>query len=624
MEFSGNYVLSDLSCSIEFNSKIGLIGPNGCGKSTLLRVMLGNTQATEGTVSIAKKCKVAYLAQNMQIDTELKMRDYVMSSRKDIRDLWQQIESLSSELHISHDALTEEILSKAINKYQSLGGFEYENEVKYILTMFSFPESVWDKAVSDFSGGEQTRIRLAYILLSQYDLLILDEPTNHLDIAMIAWLEKYLNKLDKPFLVVSHDRAFLDNVVSTIFFLNEGRIFITKGNYSSFKGAWDIEQSSRLRQYERQQKWLEETRDFIRRNMAGQKTVQAACRLKQIQKTEIIDKPTAKKAPNLNIKISGRSGNDVFVLQDAELGIQDLSLARDINLFAHYQDRICIIGPNGCGKTTLIKTLLGEQELQAGILKIGASLDIGYYDQHQMILNSSQTVKESFWQIIPDATIGYVLSWLARFGFRGDDVDKKIEVLSGGEKSRLYLCHLIHQNPNLLILDEPTNHLDIEMSDALLSALESYQGTIIFVSHDRYFVKSLANKYWVFRKKVNGNSLYSTVEETDGDLDTAIELSFGTPEVPREEPKARERKKKINPWHLQQLSEKIEAANLKKQQLEDQISKIHLQLASSESYTNPLTIRDLNATLQSCQDDLIAISNAIADLEDQYLEMSYE
>ncbi len=617
-------MLRELSCSVEHNSRIGLIGPNGCGKSTLIKIILGALEPTEGTVSIARKCRIAYLPQNMQLDPNLVMIDYIMCSRTDIKEIWQRIDRLSSQLHNAHDDSTESLLKSAINKFQEIGGFEHENEVKYVLSMLDLPESVWKKSIGSFSGGEQTRICLASILLAQFDVLIMDEPTNHLDIGMISWLEKYLNKLDKPFLLVSHDRTFLDNSISSIFYLEEGRISITKGNYSSFRAARDIALMSQERQYERQQKWLSETQEFIRRNMGSQKTAQAKSRLKQIQKTEIINRPKHIKSINLRINSSGRSGNDVYVLEEARLGVAGNLLAEEVNLFAHYQDRICVVGPNGCGKTTLLKTLLGELPILDGNLKIGASLDIGYYDQHQIDLDGSITVKETLWQIVPDATNGYILSWLARFGFKGDDVEKLVSVLSGGEKSRLYLSVLIHQSPNLLILDEPTNHLDIEMSDSLLVALKEYNGTIIFVSHDRYFIRELATKAWVFRKKAKHGQIYTSIDEFTTDIDLALELSFEVPELEKSTRVLREKKKKVNPWQLQKLHVQIEEIQDSISLKEKELEKIHMQLASSDTYNDSGRVQILQLQMQETETKIFNLKMEIQGLEDKYLELSYE
>jgi len=512
-----------------------------------------------------------------------------------------------------------------VDKYQALGGDEHENEVQFVCNSLGFTEADYHKPIGLFSGGEQTRICLAAILLMPYDLLMLDEPTNHLDIAMIGWLEKYLAKSAQPFMVVSHDRTFLDNTVNTIYHLQDAQLMVTKGNYSSFSEAFAIAQMAQERQFDRQQKFIAVTNDFISRNIAGQKTNMAKSRLKMLSRMEIVQKPRHQKQIHLSINSSGRSGNDVYTLQDVEFGIPaGISLARDINLRAHYQNRICIIGPNGCGKTTLLKILMGEHDIISGHLKIGASLEIGYYDQHQVALDESLTVMDTLWQIVPEATRGYVLSWLARFGFTGDDVDKYVGILSGGEKSRLYLCVLIHQNPNLLIMDEPTNHLDMAMSDSLLKALQEYTGTIIFVSHDRFFIEHLATKYWVFHKALEGNKIYPTVSAPDLELKQAIELAFSMPEVKKSPPPPKEKKKRINPWLLQQLQNEIDANHSEIDTLHKELDKINKQLANSQTYSDTERALFLQQDLNRILASIDLTKQRIAELETEFLEKSYE
>ena len=625
-EFSANYVLKEINCSLEHNSRIGLIGPNGCGKSTLIKIMLGQLAPSEGTVVRAKKARFAYLPQSMKLDPELVMIDYIMSSRPDFVKINREIEELSLALQTRHDERTETLLNKAIDEYHNLGAYDFDNQVKYVLISLNFPEDTWHKHIRYFSGGEQTRICLAAILLAPFDLLILDEPTNHLDIAMINWLEKYLTSLEKPFLVVSHDRRFLDNTVNNIWLLREQRLSVTKGNYSSFKAADEIALAAQLKAAKAQEKWIETTEAFIAKNMAGQKTKQAQSRLKQLQKVERITSPHAAKQIKLNIETSGRSGNDVFMLQDMTLGINSsLVLASNIQLWAHYQDRICIIGPNGCGKTTLLKLLLGERQPLRGTIKIGASLKTGYYDQHQISLDEKLSVKETLWQLVPLEPVGYVLGWLARFGFRGDEVDKQVSVLSGGEKSRLYLCILIHQKPNLLVLDEPTNHLDIEMTDNLLSALRDYSGTIVFVSHDRYFIDQLANKYWVFNQQLDSqHQLFTTIDELQDDLESAIELSFAIPEAPKEKAVPRQKKKKKNPWFLEQIQKNIDDENTRLQGFKTMLTEVHDKLAESATYTEPGLASKLQDEMNDLELKISACKQRLETLEDDYLEESYD
>lgn len=625
MEFAGIQILNNINCSLEHNSRIGLIGSNGSGKSTLIKLMLGHLTPSSGKVIAAKKLKVAYLAQNLRLNPELTMIDHIHGAREDIFCLKKQIIELSHSLQMSHDKSVEIELHNTLERFQALGGDEHENEEKYVCESLGFSIADYHKKLAVFSGGEQTRICLAAILLMPYDLLILDEPTNHLDIAMIGWLERYLCKLDKPFLVVSHDRTFLDNTVSTIFHLENGSLSVTKGNYSSFSEAFQIARLAQERQYERQQRFIAETTDFIRRNIAGQKTNMAKSRLKQLSRMEIIHKPQQRKQIQLSVNSSGRSGNDVFVLEDVDFGIDSQKvLANKVSVRANYQDRICILGPNGCGKTTLLKILLGEKEIQEGRMKIGASLEVGYYDQHQIALDESITVMDTIWQLVPQAPRGYVLSWLARFGFRGDEVDKVVSVLSGGEKSRLYLCVLIHQNPNLLIMDEPTNHLDIAMGDALLQALKEYSGTIVFVSHDRYFISQLASKYWVFHKMIDNDRVITTVSMPDTGLEDALELTFSKPELPRATPVSRERKKKVNPWHLEQLQNKIDAEHEHIETLQNILIDLNTQLADSATYSEAAKAKTLQARINELLKEIDSSKAQISGWENDYLELSYD
>jgi len=625
VEFAGNYVLKGINCTLEHNSRIGLIGSNGSGKTTLIKLMLGIISPSEGKVLQAKKCRIAYLPQNPVLEKDILMGDYVKNARPDLLKLQKKIDELTLLLQSKHTETIENELKVVLDKFQASGGDEFANSMKYVITSLGFSENDYAKPLCSFSGGEQTRLCLASILLMPYDLLILDEPTNHLDIAMISWLERYLNSSIAPFLLVSHDRTFLDNTITTVYQLENTQLSITKGNYSSFAEARAIELKTQERQFARQQKFINETEDFISKNIAGQKTNMAKSRLKMLSKMEIIQKPQQEKKIKLNIQTAGRSGNDVYTLKDVTFGIPEGPLlAKNVNLQVHYRDKVCIIGPNGCGKTTLLKILLEEREIFSGSLKIGASLEIGYYDQHQILLDEDLTVMDTLWQIVPSETRGYVLSYLARFGFTGLEVEKKVGVLSGGEKSRLLLCTLIHQNPNLLIMDEPTNHLDIAMSDSLLAALQSYQGTVIFVSHDRYFIRQLATKYWVFHNALENEAIYSTISEMESNLEDALNLAFTIPEVPKVKTVMRERKKKINPWYLEQIHKQIELEQAAIAENHNQIEKMNSELALPSTYSNAMRAKELRQKIDLLINQIENSKKNIAELETQYLELSYD
>lgn len=623
IEFGGNYILKDVNCSVEYNSRIGLIGANGSGKSTLIKLILGQLTPTSGLVNKAKSLQIAYLAQNPLLDEEISLIDYVQQARGDILEMQKQMKELSGILDRTNDENCKEKLDRLIVRMHETDAFEYGNQLKYVLSSLAFEENVWQRPIYSFSGGEKTRITLAKILLSQYDLLVLDEPTNHLDIAMITWLEKYLNQLTKPFIVVSHDRIFLDNITRSIFSLKQGGLSITKGNYSSFYEAELIRNESQKKAYERQQKQIAETKSFIQKNLAGQKTKQAQSRRRQLEKLELIDKPLGDKSIKMRLMDSDRSGDDLYILKDVSIGfLKDKTLAKDISIAAYRGERISLIGPNGCGKTTLLKLLASEDEPLKGTIKRGASIKLGYYDQHQNTLNDELTVMETLWRLVPDTPKGYVLSWLARFGFTGDEVEKRVSVLSGGEKSRLYLSVLIHEKPNVLILDEPTNHLDIPMRDALLEALLDFEGSIIFVSHDRHFITALSTKFWVFKKVMEDELIHTTVVETDMEASRAIELSFEVPVIEKEAVDTRVRKKRVNPLHLKEISKKIEGLEKQVEEHKRRIAEIHHLLGQTETYNDREYMLKISAEEKEKEIEIKGLKEMISSLEDRYLELA--
>lgn len=618
IEFAGSFLFKNVSCTVEHNSRIGLIGVNGCGKTTLLKIMLHEIQPITGLVSGSKQILIAYLSQNPEFKTELTVDEYIRSSRADLLSVWQELMQASENSD-------EKKLHKAEEIFHHLGGYEFDTQMKLTLTALKFQPELWHRQLKTFSGGERTRLALAHILLSRYDLLLLDEPTNHLDIAMTQWLENYLVSQQKPYLIISHDRTFLDKTVNTIYHLENGSLAVTKGNYSSWAEARKIQIMEQERQWKQQQKWLKETKDFIAKNIAGQKTNQAKGRLKILNRTELIERPKDKKQIKLNVKSQERSGNDVYRLENVDFGIGKTTLASKVNLYCGYRDRICILGQNGSGKTTLIRMLLQEILPQQGIVKVGANLQIGYYDQYQNVLNEDLTVFESLQQLVPLVEKGYVLGWLARFGFRNDDVDKQVSVLSGGEKSRLFLSLLIHEKPNLLILDEPTNHLDFSMMDALLESLLEYDGTIIFVSHDRYFIQKLATRYWVFHKSVAGNSVYQTVSEIDKSFEDILSIAYNEPaKVKTKTTQTITKNKKINPWILEQLNKEIEHKHQELALSQKMLTDVQHKLSIKETYAKTDLFKELKEKSSELERNIAEIREQIDNLETRYLELTYE
>jgi len=407
--------------------------------------------------------------------------------------------------------------------------------------------------------------------------------------------------------------------------MDNGGLSITKGNYNSWFESEKIRLLEQERQWKQQQKWVKDTKDFIARNMAGQKTKQAQGRLKILNRTELIERPQEKHSLNLKVKSQDRSGNDVYRLENVEFGIGTKLLAKDVNLYCGYKNRICLLGQNGSGKTTLIKLLMEEMTPNKGTVKVGASLQIGYYDQYQNEMDEGLTVYDTLKQLVPMATDGYILGWLARFGFRGDDVTKYVSVLSGGEKSRLYLSILIHEKPNLLILDEPTNHLDIMMMDALLEALKEYDGTIIFVSHDRYFIKELSSKYWVFHKALVDKDVYPAIREIDKPLDELLNIAYNEPEAEKTKTEqVNNRQKKINPWILEQLQKDIEQQHKSLNNKQSALADAQKQLSQKETYAKADKFKELNIRISELEADIKNTKTSIDQMETKYLEMIYE
>jgi ATP-binding cassette subfamily F protein 3 len=492
--------------------------------------------------------------------------------------------------------------------------------MKLVLTHLKFPEKTWNRKIKLFSGGEKTRIQLAKFLLQPFDAILLDEPTNHLDLEMIYWLSGYLNHISKPYIIISHDRHFLDSTVTKIVEIKNKTLHCYRGNFSFYREESLRRKIQQEKEYKNQQKKLRKMEEQIKQYRIWGRARDSETMFKRAKelekrraKIQEIEKPSPEKSFKLNIKPGKRSGNDVYILNDIAFGFPNKILAKNVNLRVGYQDRVAVLGHNGCGKTTLLRLLNEEIQPLAGKAKKGASLDIGYYDQMHLVLDDALTVRDTIWQLVPRETKGYVLSYLARFGFRGDDVDKKVAVLSGGEKSRLYLAKLIHQKPNLLILDEPTNHLDIAMINSLEDALLKYEGTIIFVSHDTYFIEKIAQRKWFFR---NG-----TIEETEASLQELFAEKQDTIKTEKSV-KRKTGNQNINPIVLQKLYEQIEEKSQTVYNLTAEISALENEFHNPEIYRNQQKVKDLTSRIKS-QKNILAENQAELDkLEHEYLELS--
>ncbi|HER1611186.1 TPA: ABC-F family ATP-binding cassette domain-containing protein [Streptococcus pyogenes] len=509
--FSGDVLFQNISLQVDERDRIALVGPNGAGKSTLLKLLVGEETPTSGEVNTKKDLTLSYLAQNSRFESDqtiyeemLKVFEALRQDEKRLRQMEMDMATVSGQdltrLMTDYDLLTEH--------FRQQGGFTYESDIKAILNGFKFDESMWQMTIAELSGGQNTRLALAKMLLEKPELLVLDEPTNHLDIETIAWLENYLANYQGALIIVSHDRYFLDKVATVTLDLTPHGLDRYVGNYSRFMTLKAEKLVAEEKQFDKQQKEIAKLEDFVQKNIVRASTTKRAqARRKQLEKIERLDKPTsARKSAHMTFQADKPSGNVVLTVEKAAIGYNQHVLSEPINLDVHKLDAIAIVGPNGIGKSTLIKSVIGQIPFIKGEVKYGANVEIGYYDQTQSHLTSSNTVLEELWQDFSTTPEVDIRNRLGAFLFSGDDVKKSVAMLSGGEKARLLLAKLSMENNNFLVLDEPTNHLDIDSKEVLENALIDFDGTLLFVSHDRYFINRLATK--VLEITENGSTLY--------------------------------------------------------------------------------------------------------------------
>ncbi|HPM01916.1 MAG TPA: ABC-F family ATP-binding cassette domain-containing protein [Candidatus Cloacimonadota bacterium] len=619
-EFGDSLLFENINISLDKNTRAGLVGRNGTGKSTLFKIITGEMQAKYGNINRAKNANISFLSQEFDFETEDTVFHWLLDARHDILELKEEIDRLHILLETDHSEKNLNRLADLQHEFEALDAYEYENSIKMMLTVFNFSPDYYQRSVNSLSGGEKTRLRLIHTLLEKHDIMLLDEPTNHLDIKMIEWLVNYLISVNCAFLIVSHDRYLLDKAVNKIYELREKRISTYGGNFSFYETEKTARHILLQKQYEQQQKLIEKTEDFIQRNMAGQKVNQAKSRLKMLDRMEIIEKPGDDKHLKLRIQTDKRSGNDIYRLEHIDLGYPDNLLARDICLNIHYQDKICLLGPNGSGKSTLIKMLLGNVKPLSGNLWTGSGLSIAYYDQLHYELDLDIRVIDTIWQLVPFETIGYVLGYLARFGFTGDKVEQRCESLSGGEKARLYLAKMIHEKPNLLILDEPTNHLDISMIKSLERALKEYDGTIIFVSHDRYFIQNVAKKIWIFKDM--------QVLETIDPLETLIDEVIVNNEIKKKQPEKEklsanrpEKIKKINPYIIEKLYKEIQEIEKEIASKKQSVEMKHLLFSDPDNFGDSQKIKQINIDIDILSKEITQLQEILEEKEMTYLEL---
>ncbi|MCR8967462.1 ABC-F family ATP-binding cassette domain-containing protein [Streptococcus zalophi] len=581
--FAGDILFHNITIQVDERDRIALVGRNGAGKSTLLKLLVGEESPNAGQVSTKKDLSLSYLAQDSQFDSENKIYEEMLGVFNELRQTEKTLRQMEEKMATaSHESL-QELMSdydKLSENFKHQGGFTYESDIRSILNGFKFDETMWEMPIKELSGGQKTRLALAKMLLEKPELLVLDEPTNHLDIETIAWLENYLVNYPGALVIVSHDRYFLDKVTTITLDLTPNSLDRYVGNYSRFVEQKAQKLATQEKLFEKQAKEIADLEDFVKRNIARASTTKRAqSRRKQLEKIERLDKPsTQTKKANMTFHSEKPSGNVVLTVSDVAIGYDGDILAEPIQLDIRKYDAIAVVGPNGIGKSTLIKTIIGDIPLIAGEIKFGANVESGYYDQTQSRLTPNNTVLEELWSAFPTTPEVAIRNRLGAFLFSGEDVKKTVSVLSGGEKARLLLAKLSMENNNFLLLDEPTNHLDIDSKEVLENALIDYDGTLIFVSHDRYFINRVATK--VIEISETGSTLYL------GDYDyylakkTELAATLKADNVTENSPKH----DKKNDYHTQKASQK-ELRKLTRQlsDLEELLENLDASIAEIET-----------------------------------------
>lgn len=496
-------ILSGVKLEVQHRDRVALVGRNGAGKSTLLKIIAGQLSYDSGEIIMPKGIKLGYLDQHAGLESDLSIWDEMMTVFEPLKQLEQQIRSL--ELQMAEPTIYEnaERYQKITAEYDQLqhdfkerGGFQYEADTRSVLHGMQFYPDSYEQSISSLSGGQRTRLALAKLLLTKPELLILDEPTNHLDIETLNWLENYLKNYDGAILIVSHDRYFLDQVVSIVYEVSRHHVTKFTGNYSSYLDQKAKNYERDLKLYEKQMDEKAKLETFVQKNLARASTTKMAqSRRKVLEKTEWMDSPDGdEKSATFTFDIEKQSGNDVLSVDDLTIGYGQTPISEHINMRAYRKDRIALVGPNGVGKSTLLKTIIKDLPALSGDIRYGTNVQLGYYDQDLAKLSTNRTVLREIWDEWPLMNEKDVRTVLGRFLFSGEDVDKIVHDLSGGEKARLTLAKLMLEKNNVLILDEPTNHLDLDSKEVLENALIDFPGTLIFVSHDRYFINRTATK----------------------------------------------------------------------------------------------------------------------------------
>ena len=609
--FGIDEIIKNASFHIEEREKAAIVGINGAGKTTLLRIIMGEYQADSGEVIIAKDRTVGYLAQHQKLSGDNTIYDELMSVKKDIIELEQKIRRLELEMHSKEGVELEAVMeaySKSTHQFELQNGYAYKSEVVGVLKGLGFDESDFEKKMNTLSGGQKTRVALGRLLLSKPDIIMLDEPTNHLDMNSIAWLENYLVNYDGSVIIVAHDRYFLDKVVTKVIEVERGIVSVFSGNYSDYAAKKKQLMDAKLKEYYNQQRDIKHQEEVIAKlkSFNREKSIKRAeSREKLLDKIEVIDKPiTEQETMHFKLEPAKESGNDVLSVEGLSKAFGGNRLFDNVSFEIKKGEKVALIGNNGTGKTTILKIINHIIDADAGKVKLGANVEIGYYDQEHNVLHMDKTAFDEIGDAYPDMTNTQIRNMLACFLITGDDVFKKISDLSGGERGRVSLAKLMLSNANFLILDEPTNHLDIMSKEILESALNRYTGTVLYVSHDRYFINKTASR--IMELSANtvtnyiGNYDYylekrdilapKEVKQVSSEKNTAVKDDWKA----QKEEQAKLRKRQNDIAKIEKSIEQLEKDN----------SELDEQLALPEVYSDVKQLMKLNEKKQEIEKKL--------------------
>jgi len=630
--FGAEMILSNIKLEVQTRDRIALVGRNGAGKSTLLKMIAGQLSFDSGEIIKPKNVEIGYLAQNTGLESNLSIWDEMLTVFKGLQEQEKTLRKLEMQMSDPNVIENPDQFDRILKEYDQLqytfkesGGYQFEADIRSVLHGLRFQDFDYNTKISTLSGGQKTRLALAKLLLTTPDILILDEPTNHLDIETLSWLEQYLQGYKGAVLIVSHDRYFLDKVVTQVYEISRNHIQKFIGNYSSYLDQKAANYERDMKLYEKQQDEIAKLETFIQKNLARASTTKRAqSRRKTLEKLERLDRPDGnEKSATFGFNITKQTGNDVMKINDLSIGYQDHVVSENISFSINRGDSLALVGPNGVGKSTLLKTIIDKLPKQAGTIHFGSNVMIGYYDQEQAELSSNKRVLNELWDDFPLTPEKDIRTVLGNFLFSGDDVLKTVNSLSGGEKARLALSKLMMEKCNVLILDEPTNHLDLDSKEVLENALIDYPGTILFVSHDRYFINRIATK--VIELDSSGSTEYL------GDYDYYVEKKLEQAELQALEAstsistKGQVENEEKTSYQLDKEAKKLERQRLRRieeiektiEEFEEKVESLETALCDPEVFQDHEKVLELNKELEHSKQQIEILMDEWTELSDK-------